>query len=102
MNVTGVNRSVDRYGEAADSIYTPQAPLQTLNGARLVILTVTLTEKTHHMVGEREIAKIAPGGILVNFSRDPVLDTDVLLATLENNKLSSKLTQRDRTRATFL
>ncbi|HTU80768.1 MAG TPA: hydroxyacid dehydrogenase, partial [Candidatus Acidoferrales bacterium] len=58
-----------------------------LERADLVTLHVPLTPQTHGMLGERALAKMREGAVLVNCARGAVVDLDALLAALESGRL---------------
>ena len=53
-----------------------------LRAADIVSLHVPLTPETHHLVGERELALLRPGAVLVNTARGPVVDEAALVEAL--------------------
>ncbi|MFI0898354.1 2-hydroxyacid dehydrogenase [Streptomyces sp. NPDC020983] len=56
--------------------------------ADLVSLHVPLRPDTHHLVGSRALALMKDDAILVNSSRGGLVDTDALLQTLREGRLS--------------
>jgi len=56
--------------------------------ADVVSLHVPETPGTQGMLGERELAKMKPGAILINNSRGTVVDLDELAAALRSKRLS--------------
>jgi phosphoglycerate dehydrogenase-like enzyme len=60
---------------------------QLLADADIVTLHVPLTAETRRMLGEREIASMKRGSILINAARGEVLDLDAALAALASNHL---------------
>ena len=87
MTVRGVKRRPDEYDGVADEVYGPDLLATALEDSRLVVLAVPLTEETRHMIGASELAATASDAILVNVARGPVLETDALLAALEDDAL---------------
>lgn len=85
MTVRGVKRTVAGYEGPADRVYPPGNLHAALDGARLVVVAVPLTDETAGMVGARELALAADDAILVNVARGPVVDADALLAALEDD-----------------
>ncbi|MDD2054584.1 D-glycerate dehydrogenase [Pseudomonas putida] len=55
--------------------------------ADFVCLVVPLSDKTHHLISERELALMKPSAILINISRGPVVDEPALIAALQNGTL---------------
>ncbi len=53
----------------------------------VVSLHVPLTPDTHHLLGERELARMRPGAFLVNTARGKVIDEEALIAALEAGAL---------------
>ncbi|MEQ8396891.1 2-hydroxyacid dehydrogenase [Thalassobaculum sp.] len=52
-----------------------------------ITLHVPLTDLTHHMIGEKEIAAMKDGAILINCARGPVVSEPALLEGLKSGKL---------------
>lgn len=42
---------------------------------------------TFHLIGEKEIAKMKPGAILVNAARGPVIDTEAVVRAIEDKRI---------------
>ncbi|QXI27619.1 2-hydroxyacid dehydrogenase [Pseudomonas vanderleydeniana] len=55
--------------------------------ADFVVLVVPLSEKTRHLIGQRELGLMKPGAILVNISRGPVVDEPALIQALQNGTI---------------
>ncbi|MFW6382745.1 MAG: D-2-hydroxyacid dehydrogenase [Haloferacaceae archaeon] len=85
--VVGVKRTPEEYDGIAEDVLGPDALLAALDGARLVVLAVPLTEETERLIGAPELAAMDDDGILVNVARGPVLDSEALLAALEEDRL---------------
>ena len=49
---------------------------------------VPLLEATRHLIDNRQLANLRPGAVLLNFSRDAVVDLGAVLAALETRRLS--------------
>ena len=60
---------------------------QLLAEADFVCLVVPLSEKTKHLIGERELKLMKKSAILVNISRGPVVDEVALIEALQNNTI---------------
>ncbi len=54
----------------------------------VVSLHVKLTDQSRHLIGGRELAIMKPGSLLINTARGPVVDTDALVAALEDGHLA--------------
>lgn len=52
-----------------------------------VVVALPLTPATRGMVGRAELELIGPHGLLVNVGRGPIVDTDALVAVLEDGRL---------------
>lgn len=100
MNVLAIKRNVR---QLADTAYTvpgtgdPQAeiperiyPIQALRSfaseCDYLVLTVPLTEETHHLVNAAVLDAMKPTGVLINISRGGVVDQAALIAALERGK----------------
>lgn len=84
MTVRGVKRDVAEHGETADAVFPPADLGTALDGARLVVLALPLTEATRKLVGGAELARTAEGSIVVNVGRGPTLDQRALLDALDD------------------
>lgn len=60
---------------------------QLLAESDIVTLHCPLTEKTHHMVGRGQFARMKRGALLINTSRGGLVDTDALVGALESRRL---------------
>lgn len=86
-HVAGVKRTPADYDGVADPVHSPDALLDALTDARLVVLAVPLTESTAGLIGPAELAAVDDDGVLINVARGPVLDTEALLEALSNDTL---------------
>jgi D-3-phosphoglycerate dehydrogenase / 2-oxoglutarate reductase len=59
-----------------------------LETADVVTLHVPETPQTQGLIGERELARMRPGGFLINASRGTVVAIDALAAALQSNHLA--------------
>jgi D-specific alpha-keto acid dehydrogenase len=58
-----------------------------LRDSDVVSLHLPLNSSTHHLIGPRELATMKPGAFLVNTGRGGLVDTDALVAALEDGSL---------------
>lgn len=58
---------------------------QVLSDSDVVVLTLPLTEDTHHLFDTEAFAQMKPGAILVNIARGGVVDTAALLQALRGH-----------------
>jgi phosphoglycerate dehydrogenase-like enzyme len=87
-------RVCDPYMAAAtaDRLGIERAGLDdVLRHAEILVVQVPLTPKTTHLIGERELALLGRGKILVNCSRGRVLDQAALIRRLEAGDLIAGL-----------
>lgn len=56
--------------------------------ADIVTMHVYMSEDNYHMVGKDQFAMMKPSAFLINCSRGPVVDTDALIAALENKQIA--------------
>ncbi|MEY9848018.1 phosphoglycerate dehydrogenase-like enzyme [Streptacidiphilus sp. BW17] len=61
----------------------------------VVVLTLPLTQGTHHLVDAGFLAAMRDGALLVNVARGAVVDTAALLAELRLGRLSAALDVTD-------
>jgi D-3-phosphoglycerate dehydrogenase len=62
---------------------------EVLKLSDFVTLHVPLLEGTRHLVGSANIGLMRPGAVLLNFSREGVVDNAAVLAALEQRRLAS-------------
>ncbi|MGN8343598.1 2-hydroxyacid dehydrogenase [Pseudomonas sp. SMV71] len=60
---------------------------QLLAEADFVCLVVPLSDKTRHLIGQRELGLMKSSAILVNISRGPVVDELALINALQTNRI---------------
>ncbi|MFW9835468.1 MAG: 2-hydroxyacid dehydrogenase [Candidatus Thorarchaeota archaeon] len=60
-----------------------------LQESDIVSIHVPLTTETHHLIGERELALMKEGSILVNTSRGQIVDQDALIKALSSGPLGA-------------
>jgi phosphoglycerate dehydrogenase-like enzyme len=66
-----------------------------LPDADAVVLLAPLTDATRGLIGNRELAAMHDGAVLVNAARGPVVDTDALVAEVSTGRLRAVLDVTD-------
>ncbi len=61
---------------------------ELLETSDVVSLHVKLTSDSHHLIGEKELARMKPGSLLVNTARGAVIDADALVESLNRGHLA--------------
>lgn len=84
--VTVVRRAADPVPGAARTV-PPEALLDVLPGAVLVVLALALTPATDQVIGPAELAAMSPTAVLVNVARGRHVDTDALVDALARGQL---------------
>jgi phosphoglycerate dehydrogenase-like enzyme len=84
--VTVVRRQPEPVPGAVRTVTTERLA-DALPGARAVVITVALTPRTHGLIGQAELAAMAPDAWLVNVARGGVIDTEALTAALEKGQI---------------
>lgn len=80
-----IRRSKEEEGQLGVE-YVPE--LSTLlSQADFVSLHVSLTSKTHHLLGTAQFAVMKPTAILINTSRGPVVDQEALYEALKSRQI---------------
>lgn len=65
-------------------------PLETLlEKSDYISLHVPLTEKTHHLIGKEQLARMKSSAVLINTSRGAVVDENALLQALTNGYIAA-------------
>lgn len=60
---------------------------ELLKSSDFVSIHIPLTEKTHHLIGEREIGLMKPSAYIINTSRGAVIDEKALISALKEGKI---------------
>jgi phosphoglycerate dehydrogenase-like enzyme len=63
--------------------------------ADIVVLIVPLTDATRGLIRAPELALMKPGALLVNAARGPVVDTDALVAALQQHRIRAAVDVTD-------
>jgi len=59
--------------------------------ADVVILILPSTAETYHLIGSRQLSLLRQGALLVNAARGPIVDTDALVAVLNEGRIRAAL-----------
>ncbi len=62
-----------------------------LPDAEIVVLSLPATAETRHLFDAEMIGRMAPGALLVNVGRGPLIDTDALVAALNDGRIRAAL-----------
>ena len=65
---------------------------ELLKASRFVTLHVPLVERTRHLIGAHNLGQLGAGAILLNFSREGIVDDAAVLAALGAKKLHAYVT----------
>jgi glyoxylate reductase len=81
----------DPYVEASpEGIEAEPVDLETLLATSdFVSVHVPLTDDTHHLLGDAELAQMKPSAVLINTARGPVVDPDALFKALKEEQLAA-------------
>ena len=86
--VTGIRRTADApRPPGVDEVSAPAQLHARLPSADVVVLAAPQTAETVHLMGERELALMKPGAILVNVSRGKLVDEAALVRALTQGRL---------------
>ena len=91
MRVIGTKRTIEGVDPAslnAELLYPRQELDSMLSQADFVIVCVPHTAETEGLIGERELAAMKPGAVLINIARGVIVDEEALISALESGHLS--------------
>ena len=88
--ITGVNRTVRNHPDF-DKIYSISELSDAVSQADILVLTLPLTEQTRHLIGDKELAALPDGGVVVNIARGGIVDTDALIGQLWTKRICGVL-----------
>ena len=63
--------------------------------AEVIILILPLTADSHHMINAERLAKMRRGALIINAARGPIIDTDALVAALNEGRIRAALDVTD-------
>ena len=86
VTLRGLRRSGERCDEV-DALYGPAELDAFLNGLDVLVIAAPLTSQTRGLIGAAELARLAPGALLVNVGRGPIVQEAALLGALETGPL---------------
>jgi phosphoglycerate dehydrogenase-like enzyme len=89
MRVVATDPKVWERPPFVDELHKPEAFASLLPRADVVASAVPLTKATRKMIAAKEFAMMKPGVILINVSRGGVVDTDALVAALDNKQVAA-------------
>lgn len=87
MTPVGIRRSAKPAEPPFARMYQQDALHVLLPEADVIVLTVPLTEETHHMLGEEEFRLMKPGAVVVNIGRGGTIHEPSLLAALTDGRI---------------
>jgi len=93
LGIVGSGRIGRRVGEIGSAfgmkvLYDKEHPFEeVLTQSDVLSLHVPLTEKTRHLLTEKEFKRMKPGAILINTARGPVVDERALVQALKESSL---------------
>ena len=62
---------------------------ELLERSDFVSIHVPLTDETHHLIGEAELARMRPHAVLVNTARGPIVDEAALITALRAGQIAA-------------
>jgi D-3-phosphoglycerate dehydrogenase / 2-oxoglutarate reductase len=79
--------TVDAAWRLPSSVRKANSIEEVLKASEFVTLHVPLLGVTRHLIDAKRLAAMKPGGVLLNFARDAVVDEDAVLEALAGKKL---------------
>jgi D-3-phosphoglycerate dehydrogenase len=94
MHVTGYDPeiTVDAAWSLPSQVRRAASVEELLKASHFVTLHVPLVERTRHLVNAKNIELLRAGAILLNFSREGVVDDDAVLKALRSHRLRAFVT----------
>jgi D-3-phosphoglycerate dehydrogenase len=94
MHVTGYDPeiTVDAAWSLPSQVRRAGSVEELLKASHFVTLHVPLVERTRHLVNTKNIELLRAGAILLNFSREGVVDDDAVLQALRSHRLRAYVT----------
>ena len=86
MRVLGIKNTATAVPNV-DEVFTLDELHHALRRADYVCVHVPLTDRTHHLIGNKEFKQMKSGAILINTARGGVVDEDALVDALINEQI---------------
>ena len=87
MHVIGIRRTPQAAADALIEIHPMAAFAALLPRCQWLVLACPYTQETHHLVNAGTLAKLPPGGALINVARGRVADEPALVEALRSGQL---------------
>jgi len=90
MEVYGTKRHPEEYEGTlpTDRVLAPDSLESVIGETDLLVLTVPLTEETHHLVDRSTFETLPDSALLINAARGPVVNQEALIEALENDRIA--------------
>ena len=94
MNVIGYDPliTVDNAINLQPGIQNANDLKELLNDSNIVTIHIPHKKETENFIGDNEIKKLKEGSIIINLSREAIVDSDAILKNLETNKIKTYVT----------
>ncbi len=94
MNVKGYDPSpaMENIHQLSPKVKICRSLLDAVGDADVVSIHLPLNERTRNMVNADFISKMKVGAILVNYSREQIVDEEAVIAALDSDRLEAYLT----------
>jgi len=89
--ITGVNRNGKNPGGLFDRICTAKDWEAELTDTEILIVSLPGTKESFHMIGEKQLAALPEGAVIINVGRGSVIDQAALTRELANGRLYAGL-----------
>ena len=90
-SLTGINRSGNNPGNLFDRILTGDNWESALPETDILLISLPGTKEAYHMVGERQMALLPDGAVIINVGRGSVIDQTALVRELKKGRLYAGL-----------
>ena len=87
MRVVGTRRDPKGHIPNVDELYPPSDIASVLRQSNFLCLTAPHTDETTNMIGEKELAQLPDGAVLINISRGAIVDESAMIQALRSGKL---------------
>lgn len=90
MHVIGYDPeiSIKRAWQLSANVQQANSLDEALAKAQFVTVHVPYVDATHHLIGQKQIARMPDGAILLNFAREAIIDQDALHSALNTKKIA--------------
>jgi phosphoglycerate dehydrogenase-like enzyme len=88
MHTIGSRRHAKQKTQYVDEVYSPDDLALVLSNTGFLVLSTPHTSETEYLIGERELALLPEGAVLINIARGAIVDEQAMIEALQRGHLA--------------